>query len=253
MSFLRVVFGKLSHYRSFYKFTGLHGVAILALAYIASSFSSVDVNGQAMPFAVWFEYPAAFGTVAVLARWLFYIPAFFTVQLVASELELKIVRAQIIAGWEHRDVVIGWLLQSLLLVLIGLSFAVITVAVLGRANANGTIDVTAALKVALGFVIYGMGFLSFAVLAAAVLRRPVPALVFLCLWPLMIEPLVGYGLERAELIGWRDFMPFATFGTLVPWPGSEAFDPASTKTFVALGYAVLANVLTWAKLSSGDQ
>ncbi len=250
---IRVVVARLGRYRSFYKFTALHAVGVFLLGYAASRLTNMDVQGQPMPFGLWFERPTAWGTVAALARWLFYFPAFFTVQIVCAELELKLVRAQVIAGQERRDVVLGWLLQSVILTLVAVAMSLLTAAALGHAAPSGAWDLASALRVELGFALYGLVFLSCAVLAAALMRRPVPALAVLFLWPIAAEPLLGFTLGHYGFEKWRDYLPFTSLGSLVPWPGTGAtFDPTASMTIVSLGYGVAVVLLTWLHLAKRD-
>jgi hypothetical protein len=245
---IRLMLARLLPYRSFPKFLALHGAGIVLLAYIASRFTSVEVQGQAQAISRLFEGAVAWHTVAGLTRWLYFVPAFFTVQLVASEMELRLVRAQVVAGLEHHHVVLVWGLQSTLLAAFGAVVAGFISAVLGGSG------IGPALVTESGLFLYGLIFLSAAVCMTVYLRRPVPALVLLIAAPFVIAPMVGYVMGHYGLTQASEYLPFSTLHHLVPWPedGLPINPTVSAGTLAACGYGVLANVLTWLRLKTTD-
>lgn len=245
---IRLLLARLLPYRSFPKFLVLHAVAVMMVAYVASRFTSVSVQGSAQVVSRLFEGPVGWHTVAVLTKWAFFIPAFFTVQLVAAELELKLVRFQIVAGLEPRDVVAGWSLQSALLALFGAVVAAVIAFLLG---ASGLGD---ALMTGLGFFLFGLVFLCGAVCVTCFLRRPVPSLVLLLLWPLALEPLLGLILGYYGLDSVKGLLPFSAMSALVPWPadGLPVNPSLSPATILGVAYGVVAALVSWLKLSRSD-
>ena len=249
---IRTLLSKLLPYRSFRRFLALHVGGIVVLLYVASSCQSIHIQGNELPLGRWFSFPEMWRLASALARWLYYIPAAFVVQIVCAEFELKLVRAQIIAGLERRDIIVGWLLQNALLTVFATVTAFAMAALVGI-NAGSGWEPGVALTSAVGFVLYGIAFLNFAVLAAVLLRRPVPALTALTLWPLVVEPAAGAILERYGLTAWHMYLPFTSLGYLAPFPGlSEPFVLLAPVTAAALGFAVLAPVLAWLRLERLD-
>lgn len=251
---IRVVTARLTGYRSFWKFLGLQSGAIFLLAYVASRLSSFSVQGGELPIGAWFSPPMVWQTVCALARWVYFVPAFFTVQLVCAELELRLVRAQVIAGLEPRDSVVIWTLQNVLLTLAAVVATVLTVFALGAFGSGaGEWSLANVMRAELGFALYGFVFLNGAVLCAVLLGRPVPAITLLMLWPMIVEPAIGFALQHYGLENLRDLLPFATLGTLTSFPGGGAeISPMSLTTLLCAGYGVGAALLTGLRLSHAD-
>lgn len=245
---IRFVLARLLHYKSFYKFLALYVGVSLLLVFIASSVM-MATDDQQLPLAQIFRMPGAWATVTAITRWTYYIFAFFTVQLVCAEQELRLVRAYVIAGHERVGPVLGWLLQSLLLTAVAVLVAII--AVLWRGQ-YGSASLSDAARPLVGFGLYGVVFLSISVLAALLMRRPVPTIALLCFWPLAIEPIVGLLLRRWNLDDWSAYFPFSTLSTLVAWPGSSPFVLAAPTTFAAAGYGLLALGASWLLLAKRD-
>ena len=247
---IRVVIARLLPYRSFWKFVALQVVSIVLLFYIGSNISASTINGDTSPFAQMFILPDAWISACALGRWLFFIAALFTIQIVTAELELKLVRAQTIAGQERFQIVAGWAVQSALLVAIaavatGLTPMAVSLSTSGTAGW----DLLKLAKTELGFCLYGFSFLGLACLCATLLRRPVPALILLALLPLAIEPLLGLILTRNGLGDWKAYLPFAAMDSLVPWPNADKpFTPNSLMTYLSVAYGFVFFVGTGLKL-----
>ena len=250
---MRVVLAKLSHYLSFWKFVALHVAAMVAVAYAAAHLTDIQVQGSSIPFADFFTLPTAWRTACYLGRWLYFIPAFFVIQFVAAEMELKLVRAQIIAGLERHAIVVGWIVTNGLMALIGVAGAVVTVFLFGKSSGSGDSAAWAAITSIAGFFLYGLVFLTFAMLCAVVMRRPVPAIALLLLWPMAAEPLLGLALDHYVAAGVSDYLPFGSLSTLTPMPGNApAFAFASIKTWVSAMYGIIAAVAAWGRLAALD-
>lgn len=251
---IRFVLARLRRYGSFYKFVALHLVAVLLVVEIASHLTAVSLQGSSLPLAQLFAYPEVWQTVVALARWLYYIPAFFTVQLVCAELELRLVRAHVINGLGRSQIALAWGVQSLLLSLVGVVATVIAVLVFGDRSAPGSVPgLTGGLLPEAGLLLYGWAFLSWAVLCAVLLRRPVPALVLLILGPLVVEPMLGMMLRHYELDTLAGGLPFASLSALVPWPGGESgLSLAAPAVFLSAAWGGAAAGLSWWRLVSFD-
>jgi len=254
---IRLLTAKLLSYRSFHKFTLLHVGLIALLCYIASRFT-LNIQGSIDELRNLFALPGVWRTVTGLSRWLFYIPAFFVVQLVCAEFELKVVRAQVIAGLERWQIVASWVAQNLLMSLIAVAATIACGALLGynsvaSTDSSLTSSLLQIMRSELGYVIYGMAFLNAAVLCGVLLRRPVPAIILLVLWPMLAEPALSYGLEHYGLGAVVAYLPFASLGTLVTWHETSAvFDPLAITTLVATLYAALAAGAAWLVLERAD-
>lgn len=251
---IRLVIARLLPYPSFWKFIALQVVSIVLLFYVASNISAATMHGDAAPFAQMFVLPQAWMTACALGRWLFFIPALFTIQIVAAELELKLVRAQTITGQERYHIVAGWAIQSTVLVVVAALTTALT-PMLVSLSSSGTAgwDLMKLAKAELGYCLYGVSFLGLAGLCAILLRRPVPALILLTLLPLAIEPLLGMILARNGLSEWKPYLPFAAMDTLVPWPSADtAFAPNSPLTYLSIAYGLLFYVATGLRLHWTD-
>jgi hypothetical protein len=254
---MRLLAARLLNYRSFHKFTLLHVSLIVLLCYVASRFT-LNIQGSIDVLRNLFALPGVWRTVTGLSRWLFYIPAFFVIQLVCAEFELKLVRAQIIAGLERWQMVASWVAQNLLLTVVAVITTVACGALLGynsveQTDSSLTVLLVQLLRAELGYAIYGMAFLNVAVLCAVLLRRPVPAIVLLVLWPMLGEPALSYGLEHYGWAAAQSYLPFASLGTLVTWHETTApFDPFAMTTLVAVVYAALAAGVAWLVLERAD-
>lgn len=251
---LRVILAKLVAYRSFWRFLALHVLGIVGCFYAGSNFVDLSLKGSVLPIGQWFSLPQAWTTTAAIARWLLYVPAFFTVQVVCAELELRLVRAHVVAGLERRDVVIGWVLQNALLTASGVVASLVAAAVFARgASAEGAYNLVSILHPQLGYALYGIAFLNFAILCAAFMRRPVPSLGLLMLWPLVLEPIVGWAFAKNGYPAVEKYLPFEALGTLVPLPGGgNGFDLSSPFSWLAVAYGVAASLLAWGRLRQLD-
>ncbi len=249
---IRLLARKLLPYRSFTKFTVLHVGAMLLLVFVATHLSSFSTNGGSLPLGAMFARPDAWQSVCALTRWLFFIPAFFVIQMVCAELEMKLVRAQILAGLERRQIIAGWLLQNVVVTVVATTAAV--AATLLICSSNGTEATTSPLVTELGFFLYGMLFLAFALLWAIVTRRPIPATVLLLCWPIAIEPLLGVALDHYVSDGLSSYLPFACFSSLVTWPtgGGAVLSLTAPSSLLSLGYGVIAILLGWLRLARLD-
>ena len=98
-----------------------------------------------------------------------------------------------------------------------------------------------------------MALLNAAVLSGVLLRRPVPAIMLLVLWPLLLEPILTFTLEHKQLAAVVPYLPFASLGTLVTWhDASAAFDPFALTTWVAIAYGLTAVLAAWLFLERAD-
>lgn len=251
---LRVILAKLVAYRSFWRFFAMHIVGILGCFYAGSNFVDLSLKGSVLPIGQWFSLPQAWSMTAAIARWLLYVPAFFTVQVVCAELELRLVRAHVVAGLERRDIVIGWALQNALLTASGVVASLAAAAVFARtASAEGAYELGSILHPQLGYALYGIAFLNIAVLCAVGMRRPVPSLGLLMLWPLVLEPIVGWAFAKNGYPEVEKYLPFEALGTLVPLPGGgNGFDLASPFSWLAVAYGIAAGLLAWGRLRQLD-
>ena len=254
---IRLLSAKLFSYLSFHRFTLLHLGLIVLLSYAASQLT-LNIQGSVDLLHGLFARPAVWRTIVGLSRWLLYIPAFFVIQLVCAEFELKVVRAQVIAGLERWQIVLSWVVQNLLLVTCGLITTIACGLVLGyasieQADVGVASSLLSLLRAELGYLIYGMAFLNAAVLSGVLLRRPVPAIMLLVLWPLLIEPVLTFTLEHKQLAAVVPYLPFASLGTLVTWhDASTAFDPFALTTWVALAYGLAAVLAAGLLLERAD-
>jgi ABC-type transport system involved in multi-copper enzyme maturation permease subunit len=251
---IRLLSARLLPYRSFAKFSLLQVMAVILLIYVVSHFSSFSVQGEDVPIGSLFSRPQGWQSAAALVRWLFFIPAFFTVQLICAELELKIVRAQLIAGLERHNIVAGWTLQNSLLAIIGVATTVVATLAFCKVAEGGADDFVFALAAESGLFLYGVIFLNCAMLCAVFMRRPIPALVLLIAWPLVIESLIGVLLDKYVYAGISQYLPFSSFSTLASWPKGPGtgFDPTATLSLLSIGYGVLVPIVTWWRLRQID-
>jgi hypothetical protein len=248
---IRLALAKLRPYRSFWRFLALFAAADLLVAFVGSHVTSFATQGQATPLSALLTGANAWAAACALSRFNLIVLGFFVVQLVAAELELRVARAQVIAGLERRDVVAAWLVQSAILGAAAVVAAAVTALLFGGDEARTGSALGAGAAALGGLFVYAVAYLSVAVLCATLLRRPVPALALLLGAPLALEPLLGFALDR---YGWGQaapYLPFATLAKWAPWPGGEPLALTSF-TAAAVGYGVAAVGLTWARLAQVD-
>lgn len=250
---IRILTAKLLPYRSLHKFLALYVLSTVIALYATSSLTSIKVQGLDLPLQDLFTFPTAWITGAAIARWNVYVPAFFVVQIVSAELELKLVRAQILAGLERRDVIFGWTLQNVILALIGTVTCLVSIRLFGNVS---TKVVESGLSTMLlseaGLTLYCFIFLCFAVLAANVFLRPVPAMVILILGPIL-EEMVAYILDYYGYGAIRPYLPFTAMAEMVPLNMSgRTFVPTAPTTIAAVAYGAAAIGLAWARLARRD-
>jgi hypothetical protein len=248
---IRVVLAKLRGYRSCTRFAALFAGSVLLVAFIGSHVTTFATSGEATPISALLGGPNAWAAVCGLTRLLVVIPAFFVVQLVAAELELRVTRAQVIAGLERHDVVFAWTVLNALLAALAVIVAAVTVLLLGGAEARTGAALAKGAGALAGLFVYALAYLGIATFCAALLRRPVPALALLLGGQLALEPLVGLMLERYGLGKVEPYLPFETLKTLTPWPGGEPLALTSF-TAAAVAWGVAAVLLTWARLVRAD-
>lgn len=235
---IRSLFYKLAPYKSFHKFVLLQVVGLFLLFFIASRFSSLAVQGAELPLGDLFTLPAAWRTSVALSRFLFWIPAVFLIQLICAELELKIVRAQIIAGLERYQLVLGWVVLGFVLSIIGVVATILCVGALAHGSGyKGMIDSCTSLAV------YGFSFMCWAVLAATLMQKPVPSIVLLFMGPTIIESMAHYALGYYDFPAAQAHLPFAVLAELVAWPNLAVGATLSLPTvFEALAFGVVAAI-----------
>lgn len=247
---LRITLAKLLRYPSFWRFFLLFTLSIPLSFYAGAYFVDFALSDSALPIRLWFQRPHAWATVATLARWLLFAPAFLIVQIICSEIELRLVRAQVAAGLERHEIVIGWILINTLQILAGSLISLGTVALLARMNEDGldssSIQIWAP---QLGFLIYGFSFLNFAILAALTLRRPAPALALLILWPLLIEPFIGWQLGHQGYASLKKYLPFEALAAAVAAPlGELSWASLAMPMSLSLAWGLAAGLGAWAYL-----
>ena len=251
---LRLTLSKLIGYRSFWRFFLLHLLAIPALFYVGSNFVEFSMQNSTLSIGQWFKLPQAWQTVAALSRALLFIPAFFIIQLVCAELELRLVRAHVAAGLERHDVVGSWIVTNALQVLAGSIVSLGTVALLAKSpDSAADWDLGRIFRQQFGYILYGLCFLNMAVLIGLSTRRPVYAIGILMLWPMVIERLLGFVLTRNKLGHLNPYLPFEAMATLVPFPESHAmFEILAPSSLVSIAYGCGFALLAWLRLRQLD-
>lgn len=247
---LRLTLSKLLRYPSFWRFFALFLAAIPLGFYAGAYFVDFALSDTGLPMRLWFQGPHAWATATTIARWGLFAPAFLIVQLICSEVELRLVRAQVAAGLERHEIVLGWILINTLQILAGGLISLLTVALLARASDDGaTANLMQIWAPQLGFFIYGFSFLNFAILAALTLRRPASALGLLILWPLLIEPFISWQLSHQGYASIKKYLPFEALAAAVPAPlGELSWASLATPMAVSLAWGCAAALGAWAYL-----
>lgn len=251
---LRITLSKLTAYRSFWRFLATYTVAIPAIFYAGSNILEFSIENTALPFGQWFQLPQAWQTVTALSRFLLFIPAFFIIQLVCAEVDLRLVRAHVASGLDRHEIIACWVLTNVLQLAVGSIVSLMTVALLanGASPAAGW-KLTTILLPQVGNLIYGLTFLNLAMLIGLIMRRPVPAIGVLMLWPMMIERLVGYVMSRNSLDRFVMYLPFEAMAKLVSLPqGDITVNVWGTSSWVVIAYCLLFTALAWGRLRQMD-
>lgn len=249
----RLLVAKLLPDLSFRKYAALHFLSILALAYVLSGITGFMINAEELSLASMFQWPQIWTTIASYSRWLFAIPAFFIIQTVCADLELKIVRAHLIHGMERWQVTVLWQLQSALLASIGVVASTVAALSFGQPHLRDIgHELGFILRTELGYGFYGVIYLNFAILMALGFRRPAPAIGLLLAAPALIEPAIGLLLERYGYGFAKEFLPFACLGTLTAAGPPGTAGGSSLSAIVAVGYGALAMLAVAGKLRTSD-
>ena len=196
---------------------GFWAVYFLALATL-SGFSKFA--GLGMQLAPLLQRPYVWGNLCWLGQMGHFILSFFLIMIVANDYEYGTLRKQVMDGVSRTGMLLHYFF--LCLILAALSLLTVVVAGLlfsqpGLAGSGGWID-GHQLQVLLRFFLQGIAFYGFTLLVILLLKRSMPAVIFLTLWHLALEPILGVVLNHRVRDHLSDFLPLHAILAVIPAP-----------------------------------
>lgn len=250
---------KLAYYRTFWIFLIFILGITFAIAGIVSSINELTVSGAQLPIAGLFTYPQVWGNASWFMKFGNYFLGFLLILLVSSDDENKLLKQHIIDGWDREKVLASYLLVCGTFALISLLVSVLISLVFGIKGDGPFFNVGSLLGLAYFFIQCFIVF-EFALVLSLLQRKAVPAVLTFIGWQMVLEPLLGWALDRNIWEGISGFLPFNVVGKLLSDPFvpslsailGEATQVPLNVVLIAGTYVFVFAGLAWLKLRFTD-
>ena len=254
-----VPFSKLAYYRTFWVFLILILGVTFAIAGIVSSITELSLSGADLPIAGLFTFPQVWGNASWFMKFGNYFLGFLVILLVTSDDENKLLKQHIIDGWDRERALFSYLLVCGVFALISL-FVSILIAVVFGIKGDGPYFNSSSFQGLFYFFFQCFIVFEFALVLSLLLRKAVPAILTFIGWQIILEPLLGWLLDRNIWDGISEYLPFKVVGTLLPDPFvpslskllGEAGQVPVNMVVIAGAYMSLFAVVAWVKLRFTD-
>ena len=196
---------------------GFLGIYFLALGTLSAFSQLAGFGAQLAPLL---QRPYVWGNLCWLGQIGHFMFSFFLIMIVANDYDHGTLRKQILDGMSRGGMLLHYSSLCVVLALISLLTVVVAGLVCGKPGLAGTgawIDWHQA-QILGRFFLQGIAFYGFTLLVILLFKRSMPAVVFLTLWHLGLEPLLGVVLNHKVREGLSDFLPLHAILAVVPAP-----------------------------------
>ena len=254
---LKIEWLKLKNYRPFWILMGMYTVFSLSICFGGMAIltwlknQGADFNGFNPTMLPMYDFPDIWQNLAWLASLFKIILAFIVIMSINNELNFRIIRQNIIDGFEKKD----WLLSKLLLngaiagyaVLLVVIGGLITGLIYGHPDSFSSVFVNTHFLIAFFFDVFI--FLCFAMLLIVAFRKGALLIIGLLMYPVAFEPFLAFFFYEyphfsAGTREFANFFPVQSLRNLIPFPLkryglSEVSDTISIKAIlIATGWLV---------------
>ena len=228
---LKIEWLKLKNYRPFWILMGMYSVFSLSICFGGMAIltwlknQGADFNGFNPTMLPMYDFPDIWQNLAWLASLFKIILAFIVIMSINNELNFRIIRQNIIDGFEKKD----WLLSKLLLngaiagyaVLLVVIGGVITGLIYGHPDSRSSMLVNTHFLIAFFFDVFI--FLCFAMLLIVAFRKGALLIIGLLMYTVAFEPFLAFFFYDFPHIpaGYREianFFPVQSLRNLIPFP-----------------------------------
>jgi len=228
---LKIEWLKLKNYRPFWILMGMYSVFSLSICFGGMAFltwmknQGADFNGFNPTMLPLYDFPDVWQNLAWLTSLFKIILAFIVIMSINNEINFRIIRQNVIDGFEKKDWLVSKLLlngaiagYAVLLVFIG---GLITGMIYGHPDSRSSIFVNMYFLIAFFFDVFT--FLCFAMLLIVAFRKGALLIIGLLMYTVAFEPFLSfffYDFPRmpAHLRQMADFFPVQSLRNLVPFP-----------------------------------
>jgi ABC-type transport system involved in multi-copper enzyme maturation permease subunit len=206
-----------------------------------------------------YAFPLVWHNLTYLAGFFKVFPAIMIIILVTNEYSYKTIRQQIISGLSRNELFIAKLsliltTSALMALLIGLYATILGLMHTEHLSLSLFFDKTEFL---FAYFLEVFAYASFGYLIATLVKRSGFAIGVLLLWAYIAEPIIAYKLPG----NWGDYLPLRSIGNLIRIPNSQLMKIfgiefqeyiASSDFYIALGYALVFNLIVWIIYKKSD-
>ena len=228
---LKIEWLKLKNYRPFWILMGMYTVFSLSICFGGMAFltwlknQGADFNGFNPTMLPMYDFPDIWQNLTWLTSLFKIILAFIVIMSINNEINFRIIRQNVIDGFEKKD----WLLSKLLLNGVIAGYAVllifigglITGMIYGHPDSRASMFVNTHFLIAFFFDVFI--FLCFAMLLIVATRKGALLIIGLLMYTVAFEPFLAFFLYDFPRLpaGFRpiaDFLPVQSLRNLVPFP-----------------------------------
>ncbi len=238
---LRIEFAKVSHYKSFW-------IVLIFFALVIAGILNININE--------FKMSSTLASVTWVTGILVQIfLGYLAILLVSNEYECRTLRQHLMNGLSPIEVILSRLLFFVLIILGVFVFAAAAGLIAGTPLTEINLGAASFWQLFAGYFLKSLAYVSLAILVSHYCKRSISSLAIYFLWPMAIEPLSGWLLDKSgqELSTW---LPTAIFAKTLSSPFASALQTEGTKLplllVITLAYTFLFWTLSYYKISRSD-
>jgi len=203
------------------------------------------------------QRPYIWGNLCWVGQVGHFILSFLLVMLVVNDYEQGTLRKQVMDG-ASRNMMLGhYAFLGVLLSFMALTVVLFAGLFFGE-KGSSPFGTWVQLGIMGRFFLEGVSLHAATLFAILLVRKSVPAILFLSLWQVCLEPLLGLALNHYVHDGISSYLPFHALSNLIPAPhltfvGVSDSDPLSwIEWLVSLGYTGIFYLGSWLRLKYQD-
>ena len=216
MTLLKLEWLRLKGFRFFWIFLSGYFLCLLMILWVGTSLLTEMMAGVSIPGLSSFSFSQTLSLIFYFSGFFEPFLALILIMMISNDHALGTLKQHVIDGLSLEQVTLGRLTQVLLLVLV--SFAMVTglsFVFAGKVSGQG-IEWPSLQQVG-GFLLRSLGFLSFGVLLASLIKKAIPT-VFVYMGFRVLEWVVAFGVRAYYEVETHQYLPMGSLGNLVAGP-----------------------------------